>query len=142
MGETLAAHALRGAAQHRLRQIDADDLRIGRKHRQFESRADADVEDRSVRLGRRGGGGAAAGLQQNVERQIINRRPARIGGLDIAVVERFDFAQKIPCFAHRGALRPSAARSGGAFDAIVIAAGSIAAINPPPSTRASFSSAS
>ncbi len=72
-------HALLGLAQHRLRQVDADDAVDGGIVRQRYAGADPDLENATADLFGGDDGGLPAALEHRTKNQVIDRRPARIG---------------------------------------------------------------
>ena len=87
IAERLGVDAPLRAPQHRFGEIDADQRRARIEHRQFEARADADVENAPARaLGRRRRGPPPR-PQQQLEDEVIDRRPASVGRFDVDIVE-------------------------------------------------------
>ena len=84
--ELVFGDALIRLAQHRLRQIDADDSVPSRIVGQRNPGADADFQNapalRTARQLGRYDRGAPAGIEHRAEHQIVDRRPERIGALD------------------------------------------------------------
>src|SRR5205807_3424836 len=80
-------NALPGLLQHRLRNIGADDAKVGCVLRQRDAGADADFEHTAADLVGGGDGRLAALAEHAAEHEIVNRRPAIVGGLDHFAVE-------------------------------------------------------
>ena len=100
-------------AQHRRRDIDARHQHIARQKRQFEPSAHADNEDlaaRPCRLSRRACGRRPAGMEGQIEDEVVDRRPAAIGrfrrmpGVGLRRVDRIH-CRALPTSARAG--RPS-----------------------------------
>ena len=73
--------ALTRLAEHRFRDVDADDAIAARIIRQRNPRAHADLENASADALRRLDRSAAPALEHGSEHEIIDRRPAVIGAL-------------------------------------------------------------
>ena len=127
IGEPVLGHALLGLAQHRRREIDADEPVAPGIFGQRQAGADTDFEDAAADALGRGDRGLAAAIEHRTEHEIVDRRPARIGFGDRGLVE-------LSRHQRAAAMAPAAPW--------VFAAATVLAIMPPPSTRAWPSAAS
>ena len=80
-------------AQHRFRDIGAEDAQVRRVLRQRDAGADADLEHASADAVGGENGGLPALAEHPAEHQVIDRRPAVIGPLDHLAIE----IQFVPC---------------------------------------------
>jgi hypothetical protein len=76
-----------GAPQHWLGKIDPGQSRPPVEHRQFEAGADADIEHMPAKAVGGRGRRFASRPQDEFEDEIVNRRPASIGVLNMLIVE-------------------------------------------------------
>src|SRR3954451_155554 len=87
IGKSVLGDALGRLAQHRRRDVDADDTVGARIVGQRNAGADTDFENASADALRRRDRGAAAALEHPAEHHIVDRRPARIGLRYCRIVE-------------------------------------------------------
>src|SRR5262252_993786 len=151
MVERAASEPGLGAAEHRFREVDADDPIARRILGERNSRAHADVENASADTLRGSYGGRPASRKHGAEDYIVDRRPASIGFFHHVLVECVGFK---PGLAHRptrfrftsvtlvrpyrpphaGEGREGAGRT--AATASISLRGAADRIKPPPSMRA------
>jgi hypothetical protein len=73
--------------EHRLGKIDTGQPRPPVEHGQFEAGADANIKNMSAPTADGRSGSFASGPQDEREDEIVNRRPARVGFLDMFIIE-------------------------------------------------------
>src|ERR1700730_1632076 len=97
--------------QHRLREIDANELSCSSIIGEGEAGANADFKNSAPRVLRRGDGGAPGTLENRTENKIIDGRPARIGLRNCVFLDLFP---------HFTSPRPPASCASGTLAAIQI----------------------
>jgi len=114
LSEALALDARPRFAQHRGADVDAGDIEVGRKQREFESGADA--HDKDVAPGPRRVGcdlrrRKTAGMKGQVKNQIVDRSPAAVGCLGMAPLVSLGGVHRLHCPGLRSPMGQSAPQS-------------------------------
>ena len=110
--EPLALDARPRRAQHRRADVDAGHQHVAGQQRQFEPRADAHDENLSPRtcgVSRRARRRGPARMEGQIEDEVVNRRPAAVGGfgrMPRIRLRRVDRIHRRTLQASRGSLVP------------------------------------